>query len=978
MDDFAIILFTFFLVVFTPIFLFIRRGRKIRKLEKELSLQREQIFQIAAQVRDLQGSHSKAHSPNIPEDDAPVADFGMGTGTSLEPSEEASARLAGEKIPSGGEEGGAESPRVKTQTTAYAREGFLQGASDRSSGAKASLPTFTWKWNQEKIFAFLGATLAIIGFIYLAVYLGTRMGAFTRFLLMAGVSGGLLGLSFPLGRFPRWQEISSISRSLSGALLLFAVFSASTLDGLKWIENTSLALGMISLGILYNLVLAGFCSKQLYAWFHMALNYLVLFLLPPEVPVLILVLGFSTGIQLLSFFRKEEVFAPFSLLMLSLYFVYFRYMDGIFPALAWVYGAFSLVAMASLLQKGPGEKKEGRVYQLILAVIWLSGSAYLGSNLWEKTLPLVLGALGGGAYLFWKTGKWSKTLHWPLEILLGGALLILGAEQGEVYWLTVLMLELGLFTYLKVSAKKETDSSALISLGSFLGGFLIVLLVSILREEGSWTPALALNRAMILLIPGLYYFHLPQWLRKTREGEWMHHGYSILIPLGVLPLAFGPGALDDPEGYWFLGIASLVLYYLGAGQKSVLQKKASYFSAFLGQLLLLWAIGDHGWDVGYLTFYHHLPLFLFTLGMALNSFWRKKLSRFDWGIFLFGAISFQGIMSIFWVVNPYFPSVMILISAVIFLLWWNFTEAKEARFMGFLYLLFFFFRHLSHGMQMETFVGIIPLRLILELSAIGVSGVYLSQGRWKASETFPGSSRTLLGVLYSSSWFFFLVVILSHSHRNILSPVLQLSAIGFLVLERRSAWKEFPLVATAYIHFLLAQLNLALNTHPGYPFLPGVLRNPWLFGLVNFSFSIGTIWFFYRHFHTFPTSQSPIFRRMGVLRDFLVKKKNLALLIPLFITLGLFLNWSLEATALTISLFVGCFLLYSTALALKENIFRHSTSLALLLSSFRLIYWDLAKSPPLAKALAFLGAGAVFILINVLYSQFKERFENEK
>ena len=107
-----------------------------------------------------------------------------------------------------------------------------------------------------------------------------------------------------------------------------------------------------------------------------------------------------------------------------------------------------------------------------------------------------------------------------------------------------------------------------------------------------------------------------------------------------------------------------------------------------------------------------------------------------------------------------------------------------------------------------------------------------------------------------------------------------------------------------------------------------------------------------------------------------MEKKNLSLLIPLFVSLGLFFNWTLEETALTIALFCGAFILYGTALILKENVFRHATSVALLGTSVRLIFWDLAQSTLLAKSIAFLGASIIFILINILYSQFKGRFEN--
>ncbi|MDA3811045.1 MAG: hypothetical protein PF518_12050, partial [Spirochaetaceae bacterium] len=371
-----------------------------------------------------------------------------------------------------------------------------------------------------------------------------------------------------------------------------------------------------------------------------------------------------------------------------------------------------------------------------------------------------------------------------------------------------------------------------------------------------------------------------------------------------------------------------------------------------------------------------LPFLILSLIYVFYNQLKNKKFFHDFGIFLFSVILAATLYFPFWKISTILPGVLFLLAAIVYLFFWEKKGNWEIQTTGSLFLLLFFLRHITHHLQMENYWGIFSIRLLIEITGLFVFYLYLKSSRWSGEQTIPLLNKSLQGFSFLLTWLFLLVMIFSHSNRNILSMVFQFSILILLFIEKKELLKGYPISSLAYIHFIFAQLNLALNTHPSFPFLPGILQNPWIFGFVNLGTSVIIIFKVFRHLQNGPYPVSPVFLKLKKLTDLIIEKKNLTLLIPLFVSLGLFFNWTLDRTALTIALFIGCFFLYGTALLLKENVFRHATSLALLGTSIRLIFWDLAQSTMLAKSIAFLGASIIFILINILYSQFKGRFEN--
>jgi len=823
------------------------------------------------------------------------------------------------------------------------------------------------KWNQERAFAFLGGFLGIIGLVFLTMYLGTIIGIFFRFMIMTGFSTLLLVISFPLGKREKWEELSHISRSFSGALFLFAVFASSTIEGLKWIENPLLSLTVISAGTIYNLILGGLCRKKGYMIFHMAINFLVVFLLPAEPLVFWLAFLLTMGLQVFGFVRKEQLNSGLSFLLFTFFAVFYKETAADFLYFSWCFNFAALLSFVNFTLFDKEDTLLRKVISFALPVLWIGTAAYLGESKIEAVIPLLTAILAGSLVRIGKSRNYKKLLFWPFQILVTGVLLILASGEGTQYWLVLLYLESCYFCYWMIKESEYKSAPLLLN-------YLILISTvaySCLSENLTINVFTVANR--IVLVGAASFFMLKGAEKnegKSADYYTLANIFQIMLPLFAFFLSINsknPGTLESVSFYTIL---ALLLFFISNNAVLKIRTYGLWAVSLIPLFfIVIQFIGEP--QTGFLnSLILLLPLLLLSLILLVWNKIRKTEFTTDLGVYLFTLILIVFFYFPFRQISTILPGVLILLSSFVYYFRWELQTDREMQISGTVLLVLFFIRHITHNLQLEESLWIFSFRLLIEITSLPVLFLYLKSKRWDAKLGWGQSTVFIL------SWLMVLVMIFSHSNRNILSMVFQLSIVILLFVDRKKYLEGYPLVSLAYIHFIFAQLNLTLNTHPSFPFLPGFLQNPWIFGLINLGTSVSVIYLFFRHTQEVDFFVYPLFSRMKKITQKIFEKKNLTLLIPLFISLGLFFNWTLEETALTIALFSGCFILYGTALILRENVFRHATSLALLGTSVRLIFWDLAQSTMLAKSIAFLGASFIFIVINILYSQFKGRFEN--
>ena len=792
-----------------------------------------------------------------------------------------------------------------------------------------------WKWNQERLFAFLGAFLGIIGLVFFTLYLGTRIGIFARFLIMTGFSTILLLVSFPLGKKEIWDELAHISRSFSGALFLFAVFASSTIEGLKWVDNPLFALIIIGAGTTYNLILGGFCKKKGYMVFHMAINFLVIFLLPAESLVLWLAFFITLGLQIFGYFRKEEINSSLSFLLFAVYCFYFKETGEAYFFLSFSFHIIAIITFLNLIIKKDISGILPKIVNYAMPLLWVGTAAYLGESKVLSVIPLLSGVAIGSILRIIRTKDINSLLFWPLQILVTGTFLILASGIGTSYWLTLLYMESSIFSYWMI---KEKENKSVPLLLNYL--ILISSVMYFFLSESSIFNWLSAINNFLLLITASYFMYKAsaEDEKKSKDFESLINIFQFLLPVFAFFLSHAADGSTSFTQVLFFSILCLPVLFISNTGNLKIRSYGLWFTSLLPLIFILQKyIGEPE-----LKFSNSLiiilPLLILTLIVIVYHHIQKTDFFINPGIFVFTLILAVSLYFPFWKISTLLPGVLILAASLIYLFWWEFKNQWETQSSGLILLLLFFIRHLSHNLQIENYWGILNLRLVIEIAALIIFFLYLKSSKWKETHKIPLLNKTLQGTAFTLSWLFLLVFIFSHSNRNILSMVFQLSIIVLLFIEKRKYLPGYPLTSLAYAHFIFAQVNLALNTHPSFPFLPGILQNPWLFGFINVGTSIYIIYLFFRHLNIGSYPVSSVFVRLKKLTDLMMEKRNLTLLIPLFVSLGLFFNWTLEATALTIALFSGCFLLYGTALILKENVFRHATSLALLGTSVRLIF----------------------------------------
>lgn len=121
---------------------------------------------------------------------------------------------------------------------------------------------------------------------------------------------------------------------------------------------------------------------------------------------------------------------------------------------------------------------------------------------------------------------------------------------------------------------------------------------------------------------------------------------------------------------------------------------------------------------------------------------------------------------------------------------------------------------------------------------------------------------------------------------------------------------------------------------------------------------------------TFPTPAKWLTHWLASIK----RRMNPWIYYPLFTVLALFLYFSFAKALLTLLWVVECFIIFILGLLLKENHFRIVSMSGLGLALARLVFYDMAKTDTLTRALVFIGVGVIMLAMNSLYNKYKDRF----
>ncbi len=130
--------------------------------------------------------------------------------------------------------------------------------------------------------------------------------------------------------------------------------------------------------------------------------------------------------------------------------------------------------------------------------------------------------------------------------------------------------------------------------------------------------------------------------------------------------------------------------------------------------------------------------------------------------------------------------------------------------------------------------------------------------------------------------------------------------------------------------------------------------------------------------HKLPFLEGVTFPRLlafwGPFSDLVNRGKNAWIHYPLFAGMAIFLYQSFSRAILTLLWVVECFFIFISSVILKENHFRYLAMTGLASALIRLVFYDMAKSDTLTRALVFIGVGVIMLVMNSIYNKYKDRF----
>lgn len=858
-----------------------------------------------------------------------------------------------------------------------------------------------------------GAVILVMGVGFFGIYAALKLSPFFRFLMIAGFSAILGGISFYLGSQAKWLKLASWLRSSAAAIFLFACLGAGGIPGLQWIENPFAALALLVAGILLNLYMGYAGKRQAFASLHVLLSLVALSIAPQSNTIFILAAVVSLFGIALSYREKWDYHL---LLTISSFFLFhlFWYFSmepaglGRGQNLLGIIAVVMISVSAALIHYR--EAYRTTAFAALPFSVHLVNWFYFGLGLllhtvgskW-KTIFIALGAVAA----FFLAKKAQKTgirwlYHTDTLIAQSTALIaIITLANWEIDRLTILGL-LFLQTLIFAVIMLKEQEGLLYRIGVYtIHLTALILILNALPVAGEENKSLLYRNALVLFISAAAAtaFHV-YTTRQPRERfdpldylvridrPW---NFSLLAVLaGLMVVGIYANLYRIPWTEYLAVAATLPLVYL----RQRLQSTGLGIGAIIalaGLHAIFWnqAAGQTALPA-YEKLARSLPFFVLSLSLLKWSYVEMLNKHLKWiGIYFFALHAMFAVYFIFNPVSPLIPGVAWLVLSLVALELSNFFYSRYKnelefrgepdRFLlhaGFVLIAAFIARHILIHLQAENYFWIFKLRLLIEVFAVGVFAYWAAFKRPLAQKSY--ASWIYLHPLFVELMLLFIVLAVSvELHEFWHSLVWMGLAFGALFIGSRYAENLSRLRFYSLIFNWAAAFQVA--------FLTGVYVTPstrwyeqaWLSGCIAILLQFFYLYYFYRRERLegirLPAS-------IGFLQAWVRavnRRRNLWIFIPVILCVAIFFYWSFDKSILTLLWVIECFFIFILSIMLKENHFRYIALTGLGLSIVRLIFYDLAQANTITRAIVFLGVGLILLLINSAYNKYKDRFGHE-
>lgn len=1001
----------FFLLVYIgfPVWLIvsaIRRGRRIRTLEEDTKRHEASLTALQSRLALLEAGAARtvANTASVSDAVEGVAPAAVVPFAPVAVSDFPSLTDIAMEVP-------ADLMQAETVTAPV-----VVAASDSSSpalrsGAETAQPpapsVLEPHWQRfERLFienwtGILGAAVLVSGVAFLGIYAALEVSPFLRFLMMVGGATALLAFSQFAGRRSEWQALAQWLRSAAAAVLLFACAASGGLPGLglQWLHEPLPALLLLLVGLGVNLVAAWTAREQAIATLHVVLSLLPLLFVPSSVVSLGLGAAIAVCGLVLALRQRWDLHVLLVLAAYALFQVaWHQQLDDASMGLPFRL-AGGLCALAVFAAAVPVHYRRADASSptpaLSLTAHLLAWSLLVGSAMaYTDGVWLLALVLAVAATVAWTLGRHSRGLglRWLYlsDTLIGQALLLAAIfsvfdwlQLDDLLLLLVMLAEFALFLRFMLD-EDEPVLARMAWLGTQLVAVMLaaVGLTSWSIERDAMQPV---SNDVFMLLAGAALLALLQvYLHARRLVQ-----VEALAPYGA---GLNRSVAADKVFGWFcsllLCVALLHLFAHPALVPTALCCCTALFwaarrwrdtgllvAATVGSLfvhLLLWPALPlvSSWPV--------FPLSLRWLPMsalaALPLWLTDRVGLRTLAVGLLAADVGLGAYLYLEPASSLLPGVAWLMLSPLALELANRTRTltRITLCAGYAYLLAFAVHYAIVVLQSQSYLGEVPVRLLIEAFAMAVL-VYWWTFRARESlvtETFwlqvqPLALEAALLLLVSAV----LADVVTEWRPAVwaLLALLLGSGLAGSRLGQRCALygMVFFWISVAAVAFVMTGLNLPATSWTGQPDSLSVLA------LMLQALYVGL------HLRATLPQQEMFPAGLAWLARLALsvgRRTHLWLLYPFFAGIALFLFWRFEQTLLTVFWTVEAFVLFCLSVWLRDGQLRYVALTGLAGCMLRLLLVDMAQSNLGVRGVVFLGVGLLTLGMNAIHARYKARF----
>lgn len=892
---------------------------------------------------------------------------------------------------------------------------------------QASKPPSEFWTNVEKQFAenwtgILGAIIMVMGVGFAGLYAALVVSPFFRFLMISAFAALLGGIFYYLKPKPKWIKLALWLRSSAGAVFLFGCLGSGGIPGLQWIESPLYALLLLLAGIATNLYLGIAGGRQVFASLHVLLSLVALSIAPQTATTFVIAAVVSVfGIAL----AYREKWDYHLLLTISTFFIYhifwyFKAKSNGFDFQLNLLGIFTVILVSlSAAFVHYREAYSTRQFAPLPFTVHLINWLYFGLGLFlhvtDSKWKTIFIALGSIAAFFLARRARKLEIRWlyltdTLVAQATAVIAILSLSRWDVeiiLIIAILFIESLIYAIIMLKEGEEP----LYRIGTYLLHLISIVLIAygFLQADYENMNLLYKHASVLFLCAVLgtafHIYTLQQpadpfnpidyWVKpasnKNKENKAQASAYSILAILtGLMIIVIYTNIYQISWSEYIVAFIAVGLVFL--------RQKFQSNSLGIGDIIML--IGLHGVNWVHLQtetatapweqFVEGFPFLLLSLSAVKWSYLKSIEKHITWiGIYMFALQGSILIYIIFNPISPFIPGVLWLILSLAALESAAFLRNKYLRelefrgepdryllHIGYAAILAFLARHVLVHLQSDIYLGLFKIRFLIELFALLIF-IY-----WAAHK------KPLEGKLYKS-WIYlhplFIELILLFS---ILTVSIEIDAfwhpitwMGFafigLVLGRKldqgySRLRFYSLILAWAAAFQLAFLTSSYVT----PSLKWYDQG-WLTGAAAIVLQFIYLYYFYHYGELGKVSLPAAMNFLGSWVGAVNRRKTRWIFYPVIICVAIFLYWSFDKSILTLLWVIQCFLIFVLSILLREKQFRYVALTGVVLCVGRLIFYDLAQTGTLTRAMVFLGVGITMLIMNSVYNKYKHKFGDE-